>query len=372
MKKIIKYFFVLFLIFTALPVFANDFNVHIFEQQGCVHCKAAKSFLTEYKKTHDFNLISHDINAPENIGVLDKLVKYFNTNIGGTPFIVLGDDYVLGNDQPQLKEKISYCEQNNCDDVLEKIYTGKEQKEARDISEIKIPGLNIDLKENVSLIFITIVMGFIDGFNPCAMWALIFLITLLLAIEDKKRRYILGGTFIFVSGLVYYGFMVGWLSVIQRFNTYWLQIAVGILALGLGINYLIQALKNKKATCKVSKIQKNQQIFSKLKEFVQKPNLWVALLGISALGFFVNLVELLCSAALPVVYTQILTASNLTPLAYYSYIALYILFFMIDDIIVFLIAMYTLKIVGTSSKATRLINFIAGVIMIIIAIFLIF
>ncbi|MDD4122922.1 MAG: hypothetical protein PHO23_01535 [Candidatus Pacebacteria bacterium] len=125
------------------------------------------------------------------------------------------------------------------------------------------------------------------------------------------------------------------------------------MALGLGINYLAKAIKNKKAVCKVSKIQKNQMIFEKLKEFVQKPNLLVALLGIAVLGFFVNLVELLCSAALPVVYTQILTASNLTPLAYYGYLFIYIIFFMIDDIIIFAIAMYSLKVVGTSSKSQR-------------------
>lgn len=371
MKKIIKYIFVLFFIFTATTVFGSDFNVYVFEKQGCVHCKAAEHFLVEYQNNHNFNLILRDIHDLGNEGIMDKLVKYFNTNIGGTPFIVIGDDYVLGNDQDQLKEKIDYCENNQCDDVIDKIYQGESQKQAKDLSEIKIPGLNIQI-EDFSLLLITIIMGFVDGFNPCAMWALIFLITLLLGMKDKKRRYILGITFITVSGAVYYGFMVGWLSIIQKFNTYWLQIIIGLLALGLGINYLIKAVKNKKAVCKVSKIQKNQMIFEKLKEFVQKPSLLVALLGIAVLGFFVNLVELLCSAALPVVYTQILTASNLTPLAYYGYILLYIIFFMIDDIIIFAIAMYSLKVVGTSSKSQRWINLIAGVVMILISVFLIF
>ena len=51
---------------------------------------------------------------------------------------------------------------------------------------------------------------------------------------------------------------------------------------------------------------------------------------------------------------------------------LYILFFMFDDLVVFVIAMTTLKVVGIESKYTRATRLVGGIVMCILGFLLIF
>ena len=97
-----------------------------------------------------------------------------------------------------------------------------------------------------------------------------------------------------------------------------------------------------------------------------------AILGIIALAISVNVIELACSAGLPLIFTQILAMNNVSMVARVIYILIYILFFMIDDIIVFIIAMATFKITGISTKYTKYSHLIGGIIMLIIGILMIF
>ena len=80
----------------------------------------------------------------------------------------------------------------------------------------------------------------------------------------------------------------------------------------------------------------------------------------------------MCSAGLPAVYTQILSLSQLSVLSYYFYLVLYIVFYMLDDIIVFIIAMTTLQLTGLSGKYARWSRLIGGAILLILGILLIF
>jgi hypothetical protein len=52
----------------------------------------------------------------------------------------------------------------------------------------------------------------------------------------------------------------------------------------------------------------------------------------------VNLVELMCSAGLPAIFTRVLTMSSLSSWSYYLYLLWYIIIFMLDDMVVFVVA----------------------------------
>lgn len=109
-----------------------------------------------------------------------------------------------------------------------------------------------------------------------------------------------------------------------------------------------------------------------MKSLVQEKNLWISLGGIILLAFAVNLVELLCSAGLPAVYTQVLAINDMPNLQYYMYILLYIFVFMIDDLIIFFVAMFTLEMTGVTTKYARVSRLIGGLIMLTIGLMLIF
>lgn len=226
---------------------------------------------------------------------------------------------------------------------------------------------------NLSLPVLSIVMGILDGFNPCAMWTLLFLISLLLGMKNKKRMWILGMTFIATSAFIYFLFLTAWLNFFLILGfVFWVRIAIGLIAIGVGIYNLRDYQTNKDGACKVTGDEKKRKTFDKLKNITHEKKFILALGGIIILAFAVNLVELVCSAGLPAIYTQILSISNLSPGQHYFYILIYIFFFMIDDLIVFGIAMITLHAVGIQSKYSRFSRLIGGILMLIIGGLLLF
>jgi hypothetical protein len=183
----------------------------------------------------------------------------------------------------------------------------------------------------------------------------------------------LGVAFIVASASVYFIFMSAWLNLVLFLGIIiWVRLFIALLAL-LGGGYSIREFFiNKKNACKVTGNEKRQKVFEKLRNIVKQNNLWIALGGIILLAFLVNLVELICSAGLPAVFTQILAMNNLSTWGYYSYILLYILFFMMDDLFVFFIAMITFKMTGITTKYAKYSHLIGGVLMVVIGVLLIF
>ena len=150
------------------------------------------------------------------------------------------------------------------------------------------------------------------------------------------------------------------------------QVAIGIFAFAAGSYYLYDYLTNKDGACHVTGNEKRQKVFEKIKNITQNQNLIMAMIGIILLAFAVNLVELLCSAGLPAIYTQLLTLSQLPTWQYYAYLLFYITIFMIDDLFVFFIAMTTLQTTGISSKYSRLSHLIGGFLMLAIGLAMVF
>ena len=70
-------------------------------------------------------------------------------------------------------------------------------------------------------------------------------------------------------------------------------------------------------------------------------------------------------------FTEILAYNNITGIKNILYIILYIIFFLLDDLIVFFIAMKTLKITALSNKYSKYSHLIGGILMLIIGILMI-
>ena len=241
------------------------------------------------------------------------------------------------------------------------------------MESLTLPIIGTIQTANLSLPLLSVIIGLIDGFNPCAMWTLLFLISLLLSMKDRRRMWILGTVFIITSAFVYFLFLTAWLNFFMILGfVLWVRITVGLVALGAGFYSLRSYYQNKEGGCKVIEGEKRQKAFEKLKKITQERDFLLALFGIILLALAVNVVELVCSAGLPAVYTQILSLSNLSPWQNYTYILIYILFFMIDDLFIFAVAMITLRAVGIQNKYARLSRLIGGILMLIIGTLLLF
>ena len=229
--------------------------------------------------------------------------------------------------------------------------------------------------KSVSLPILSIVLGLVDGFNPCAMWILVFLILMLIEMKDRKKMWILGSAFLLTSALIYLVFMVSWLNVaVILSGIKFVRIAIGLFALIFGIVNIIRFFKllHDDVGCDVTDSKKRTKIMASIRKIVSEKSFGLALIGIIVLAAGVNLLELLCSLGIPVVFTQVLAINNLNVVQYMIYILLYLIFFMIDDFIVFIIAMTTLKVTGISNKYTKWSHLIGGIFMALLGVLMLF
>ena len=235
----------------------------------------------------------------------------------------------------------------------------------------EVPILGKIKAKEVSLPILAVVLGLVDGFNPCAMWILVFLISMLFGMKDRKKMWILGGTFILTSGLVYMLFMVSWLNLavfLSSVRIIRLLIAIFSIVFGMYNIYRYIDSLDKEDGCDVTDKEDRRKIMKKIRKITGNQKFILSIIGIMALAVSVNILELLCSLGLPVVFTNVLAINHLNAIEYGIYIFIYILFFLIDDIIVFVIAMFSMKIKGISNKYTKYSHLIGGLIMLLLGI----
>lgn len=414
MKKILK-FLIVFAVFLLLPVSAKAdekvINIHLFYGNGCPHCAAEEEFLSDYLKDRtDVKLYKYEIwYDSHNQELLSKVQKEMGTtNKNGVPFTVIGKktivgyadgvtdeqikdaiNYYLNNDyrdyageitgkvkKAEVKEDITKDESKTEDKKENKIEKADDTKDSDQTDEnVTVPVLGKINAKKVSLPILAVVLGFVDGFNPCAMWILIFLITMLFNMKDRKKMWILGLTFILTSGIVYLMFMLAWLNLatfISKIAFIRLLIAVIALVVGLiNIYKYIDSLKKKDEGCDVVDKKDRKKIMEKIISITHEKKFIIALFGIMVLAASVNIIELMCSIGIPLLFTQILAMNNLSTFSYMIYMFIYIFFFLIDDIVIFVISMVTLKVTGLSTKYTKYSHLIGGIIMLIIGLLLI-
>jgi hypothetical protein len=225
---------------------------------------------------------------------------------------------------------------------------------------------------SLSLPVLAAVLGLLDGFNPCAMWVLVYLISLLMNLNDKRRLALVTGTFVLASGVLYFLFMTAWLNAFLFLGYLRIvTIAVGLVALGGGILSLKEYLETRgQMVCKITGLDDRKKMSAEIKSLISAPLTWATFLGIVAVAFTVNSIEFVCSSAIPAVFTQVLALQNLGFLEYYGYIALYDLFFMLDDILIFGSALIVVNSAG--EKYAKYCKIVGGAIMLFLGIMLLF
>ena len=202
MKRVLKCLFIVFLLIPCI-LFAKekkDLNMYLFYGEGCPHCKALETYLDDYLKDNkNVHLYTYEVwHDDDNVQKLKDVINMLGATQTGIPFLVVGDTYVVGYDENYTPSKIKnvvnyYSEASFKDEVG--IYLGVVEDKCEEDDnkkygddEIVIPIIGKKSIKDVSIVLCAIVIGLVDGFNPCAMWILLFLISMLLGIEDKKRK----------------------------------------------------------------------------------------------------------------------------------------------------------------------------------------
>lgn len=380
MKKIIKFIlFLLLIIPTSTLALSKDYNdyvgkyynikndekvnIYLFYSKICPHCqKEEKYFETLKEKYQDkINIYTYEVTENKtNNEIMKSLKKELKENSQGVPFTIIGSKTFLGYDE-SLNERIentieSYLDENTKTDNT---YT--------------IPILGKIEAKNASIILIAIILGFIDGFNPCAMWILLLLINMCISIKDKKKMLIVCLTFIITSGIIYFLSMLGIGFILDLTTIAYIRNIIAILAIVLGIYNLYTYIKTRKETgCHVVKKEKRKTIISKINNILNSKNTLLMFGGTIILATSVNLIEMACSLGFPTIFLELLSINNIHSFLKVTYLLIYILFYLIDDIVVLFLSIKAFEAKGISTKYNKYVHLIGGIIMVIMGILLIF
>jgi glutaredoxin len=362
-------------------------SVTLFYTLGCPHCTKARRFLSALAQREPrVRLQSFELTENERIErAFTTLSREHGNDPPGVPMIIAGESVFIGygddtTSGAKIEEAVRSCFERTCRDPAASLLAQQgllDEKSAAPLEQtpagvhrppvpesVSLPGLGDVSLKGLSLPLLTVVLAAIDGFNPCAMWVLVFLIGLLIGMRDPFRMWLYGSVFLLTSGAVYFVFLAAWLNAFLLIGALpAVRTGVGIFALIAGAWYLSEFWRNPEAACKVTSPGSRAKMMDRLGAAVAEPSRVLALLSIMGLAVAVNMIELLCSAGVPAVYTQILAMSELSTWGYYAYLMLYIVIFMLDDALIFVLAMVTLRQTGLMGTYARYSHLIGGIVL---------
>ena len=216
----------------------------------------------------------------------------------------------------------------------------------------------------LSLPLFTLVIAGLDAFNPCAFFVLLFLLSLLVHARSRGRMLLMGGTFVLFSGLVYFLFMAAWLNLFMVVGGAPVVTAVaGVIALFIGLlNVKDYVWLHQGPTLSIPERAK-PGLFRRMRGLVAADNLGAMLIGTVALSLAANSYELLCTAGFPMVFTRVLTLNDLSPAAYYGYLVLYNLIYVLPLLAIVLVFTFTLGSRKLSEDQGRVLKLLSGLMM---------
>jgi hypothetical protein len=197
---------------------------------------------------------------------------------------------------------------------------------------IEVPLVGLVSARDLGLPAFTVLLGLLDGFNPCAMWVLLFVLSLLVNLRDRLKMAVIGGTFVLVSGIVYFAFMAAWLNLFLLVGiSRTAQILLGVIAGAIGTLNVKDFIVAARGPSLAIPASARPGIYARVRAVVMAEHLVPALGGVVVLAVLVNIVELLCTAGFPAIYTRILTLRELPAWKYYGYLLLYNVAYVLDD-----------------------------------------
>ena len=325
--------------------------LEVFVRDGCPHCADAKAFLPTFVRERPWlRIVYRSIDG--DAAALDDLVRH-SRSAGiwppGVPTFVYDGRVLAGfeNAERSGPELAALVERRTT--PVEAIETGL-------FGTLSVSRLGLPL--------FTVAIGLLDGFNPCAMWVLLFLLSMLVHLQDRRRMALVAGTFLLVSGAVYYAFMAAWLNVFLLVGmSTALRIALGGTALVIGAINVKDFLRPRQGVSLSIPASAKPGIYARVRAVVHADTLMPSLAAVAALAVAVNFIELLCTAGLPAMYTAILTQHDLAPSAHYAYLGLYILAYMADDTLMVATAVVALSSRKLTEHAGRGLKLVSGAVM---------
>ena len=351
-------------------------QVYFFWSEKCPHCLDALPFVTKLAETNvDINLHSMQlIGEEDNIRRYQYMAMKLGQSAQSVPSILFCNSMRTGFDvehsPQQLLKDIDLCRKH-----LQQFGNLKSfQYEEAQHLQIELPFIGVVSTNNInSLPVITLILASIDAFNPCAFFVLMFLLSMMLHTHSRTRMLLVGGVFVFVSGLMYFLFMTAWLNlfrVIGQLDV--ITIVAGSVALLIGLINVKDFFWFKQGISLVMPDSARKPLFQRMRDLLKNGSISGVLVATIGLALFANLYEFLCTAGFPMVYTRILTLTGMPEWKYYIYLLFYNLIYILPLLIIVILFAWTMGARKLQESEGRKLKFISGVMMLALGAILLF
>ncbi|MFW5865624.1 MAG: cytochrome c biogenesis CcdA family protein [Nanoarchaeota archaeon] len=349
--------------------------LHVFIDEECSDCSEIEEYLDglEYDNLH---IVYHDISNESEKEVYESFKESYGVISGGYPIAFIGNNYLIGQDsiKNNIDSIIKDCQEEGCpcpaekvDGVTPSLPKGDYKSESKEIVDIPLIGqVNVGAMSSVVM---TGLIAFVDGFNPCSLWLITFLLGIVIYSNSRKKILLVGGTFLVVTGTAYALFMAGLLNVFQYvgyLNV--IQIIVATIAFIFAVVNIKDYFWYKKGISFTIPDKYKPKIFKNMRDVMRSDKSFVStIIGTALLALGVVLVELPCTAGFPLVWTNMMAQQQIQGFAFFTHLLLYMIIYLLIEIIVIVIAIITMKATRFEEKHGRILKMLGGMIMLALA-----
>ncbi len=355
-------------------------TLHFFWAANCPHCAEAKPFLDDLQSRFPrLRVLEYEIwRQRENFDLLLRLAERHGGGVVSTPAIVLGDRLWFGFDPAiaaAIEQTVERCLLEPCHDPLAEAGAVEAPEPPAEtppapvpvvekVAPVAVPLLGSLDPESLSLPVFTLVLGLLDSFNPCAFFVLLFLLSLLIHARSRRLMFLVGGTFVFFSGLIYFLFMAAWLNLFLLAGRLPLVTTVaGLVALLVAALNIKDFFFFKQGPSLSIPEGAKPRLFERMRGLLAESRLPSVLFGTVVLAVAANSYELLCTAGFPMVYTRVLTLHELPSWQYYAYLLFYNAVYVLPLLTIVVVFTFTLGSRKLSEWQGRVLKLASGMMM---------
>lgn len=383
----------------STPQGSQPVVLYFFWGDGCPHCAKAKPFLTTLAQQHPtLEVRAYEVWYDEqNQQLFQRMAAAYGFEPSGVPTIFIGDRYWEGYAEQlnaELEAAVVHCSTAGCRDqglgiipglpisavippgaVANPVAAQRGENAADEWAStggpdlLTVPGIGtVDLTTQ-SLVMSTALIALVDGVNPCSLWVLSVLLALTLNTGVRRRVFLVGAVFLTVTSLIYMAFITGLFTMFSVISFVgWIQAAVALVGIFFAAVNIKDYFWYKAGISFTIADEKKPGIYRAMRRVFQAgDSIWGVVVATGVLAAGVSLVEFSCTAGFPVLWTNLLISQQATAMIFVLLLLLYMVIYQIDELGIFLVAVFTLKASRLEEKEGRILKLVGGMLMLTLA-----
>lgn len=354
--------------------------IEFFRGEGCPYCALEKEFLAELV-TEFPDVVVRDYEVygnPANRQLLFEMAAKYGGEVTGVPVTFIGAYAWTGFGERTAREirevVMLYREAAATAGTAtsQGVTAPATTPTAPADSVIRLPVIGaVDLGHR-SLWLATGLIALVDGFNPCSLWVMALLLGVVVNTRSRRRLLLVGITFLSVAAVVYALFIAGLFSAFALVSfAAWIRVIVAVIALAYAVVGIKDYFALKRGLSFTIDDASKPGIYRRIRGVMSTQGSAPAtVLATASMALGVTVIELPCTAGMPVLWTQLVGAAVVPTATFVLLLSLYMLVFLLDELLVFLVAVATMRVARVGERETRVLKLVGGSVMLALAVVL--